>query len=133
MPDVTARIHGRSWMSAGHGGSCAVRLSELRLEPQSWWARIAADPEAVFCVEESALKVRLRGNVLAEVELRGGGLACRIAPEHLLLSHPGARTVLGAAGKAAMPGGSRALRIWLPITTMCGAGSAWLRTKERQS
>jgi hypothetical protein len=79
------------------------RLGELRLEPQSWWARIAADPEAVFCVEESAVRVRLRGNVLAEVELRGGGLTCRIAPEHLLLSHPGARTVLGAAGKAALP------------------------------
>ena len=80
------------------------RCNELRLVPESWWARIAADPEVVPCVEKSALKVRLRGNVLAEVELRGSGLQCRIAPEHLLLSHPGARTVLGAAGAAAEPG-----------------------------
>ena len=80
------------------------RLNALRLEPQNWWARIAADPEAVFCVEESALKVRLRGNDFLEVTLRGTGLQCRIAPEHLLLSHPGARTVLGDADAAAEPG-----------------------------
>ena len=79
------------------------RLNELRLEPQSWWARIAADPEAVFCGDESALKVRLRGNDFLEVRLRGTGLQCRIAPEHLLLSHPGARTVLGDAEGSAEP------------------------------
>lgn len=92
---------------SGAGGAwleLSRRCNALRLEPQSWWARIAADPEAVFCVEESSVRVRLRGNVLAEVELGGGGMQCRIAPEHLLLSHPGARAVLGAAGKAAMPG-----------------------------
>ena len=71
------------------------RCNELRLEKESWWARIVSDPEAVPCVEESAVTTRLRGNTFAEVELRGPGLQCRIAPEHLLLAHPGARTVLG--------------------------------------
>jgi hypothetical protein len=71
------------------------RCNELRLVKESWWARIVSDPEAVPYVEESAVKVRLRGNSFAEVELRGPGLQCRIAPEHLLLTHPGARTVLG--------------------------------------
>ncbi len=71
------------------------RCNELRLVRESWWARIVADPEAVPCVNESAVKVRLRGNSFAEVELRGAGLQCRVAPEHLLLTHPGARTVLG--------------------------------------
>jgi hypothetical protein len=96
-----------SWSELGAGGvwrELCARCNELRLVPESWWARIAADPEAVFCVEESAVRVRLRGSVLAEVELRGTGLQCRIAPEHLLLSHPGARAVLGDAGAAAEPG-----------------------------
>jgi len=79
------------------------RLNVLRLEPQNWWERVVADPEAVFCGEESALKVRLRGNDFLEVRLRGTGLQCRIAPEHLLLSHPGARTVLGDAKSPAEP------------------------------
>ena len=79
------------------------RCNELRLEPQSWWARIVADPEAVFRVEESAIAVRLRGNELAEVKLRGEGLHCRIAPEHLLFSHSGARTVLGDFSAAPEP------------------------------
>lgn len=71
------------------------RCNELGQDSRSWWARIVADPEVVPCVEESAVKVRLRGNALADVELRGAGLQCRIAPEHLLMSHPGTRTVLG--------------------------------------
>lgn len=79
------------------------RSNELRLEPKSWWARIAADSEAVFRVDESSVVVRLRGNDLAEVKLRDTGLHCRIAPEYLLLSHPGARTVLGDSDAAAEP------------------------------
>ncbi len=79
------------------------RCNESRLVPKSWWARIAVDPEAICRVDESSIAVRLRGSVLAEVALRGAGLHCRIAPEHLLLSHPGARTVLGDADDATEP------------------------------
>lgn len=101
MPEVEGR---NLWPELGAGGTwreLCRRLNALRLEPQNWWARIAADPEAVFCVEESALKVRLHGNDFLEVTLRGTGLHCRIAPEHLLLSHPGARIVLGDEDVAA--------------------------------
>lgn len=76
------------------------RCNELRLEPGSWWQRVVSDPEAVPRVDESSLTVRLRGNALAEVQLRGESLQCRIAPEHLLLSHPGSRAVLGDASAA---------------------------------
>jgi len=81
--------------SDGEWRELCRRCNELRLVPENWWARIVADPEVVPCVEESAVKVRLRGNAFAEVELRGAGVQCRIAPENLLLAHPGARTVLG--------------------------------------
>lgn len=100
-------LHSGSCPTAGSDGTwreLCRRCNELRLVPESWWARIVDDPEAVPCLEESALKVRLRGNVLVEVELRGSGLQCHIAPEHLLLSHPGSRAVLWDAGAAAEPG-----------------------------
>ena len=71
------------------------RCNELRRDPRSWWARIVGDAETVPRVDETGITVRLRGNVFAEVCLHGPALQCRIAPEHLLLSHPGARTVLG--------------------------------------
>lgn len=79
------------------------RCNESRLAPGSWWARIVSDPEAICRVDESSIEVRLRGNVLAEVGLRGAGLHCRIAPEYLLLSHPGARTVLADVQAASDP------------------------------
>ncbi len=96
-------IGGRVSGADGEWRELCRHCNELRLEPKSWWARIAADPEAVFRVEESSMVVRLRGNDLAEVKLRGEGLHCRIAPEYLLLSHPGARTVLDDSGVAAEP------------------------------
>lgn len=71
------------------------RCNELRRDPRSWWARIVGDVEAVPRVDETGITVRLRGNVFAEVCLHGPALQCRIAPEHLLLSHPGTRAVLG--------------------------------------
>jgi len=104
MPEVEGRSSLPKLDADGAWRELCRRLNALRLEPQNWWARIAADLEAVFCVEESALKVRLRGNDFLEVTLRGTGLQCRIAPEHLLLSHPGARTVLGDVCAAAEPG-----------------------------
>ncbi|SFJ12033.1 hypothetical protein SAMN04488082_101372 [Desulfomicrobium apsheronum] len=73
------------------------RCNELRLDPRSWWARIIGDVEAVPRVDETGITVRLRGNVFAEVCLHGPALQCRIAPEHLLLSHPGSMAVLGDA------------------------------------
>lgn len=103
-------LEGQDWgmgpelASDGQWRELCRRCNELRLLPESWWARMAADPEAVFCVGQAGVTVRLRGSVLAEVELRGAGLQCRIAPEHLLLSHPGARTVLGDEGAAGDPG-----------------------------
>ena len=89
--------------SGGEWRELCRRCNELRRDPESWWARIAADPEVIPCAQDSAVRVRLRGSVLAEVGLRGDGLQCRIAAEHLLLSHPGARTVLGDEGPAAQP------------------------------
>jgi hypothetical protein len=79
------------------------RCNELGLESGSWWQRVVSDPEAVPRVDESSLTVRLRGNALAEVQLRGEFLQCRIAPEHLLLSHPGEWVVLGDAPAASAP------------------------------
>lgn len=100
MPDVEAQYSCPELGSNGAWRELCRRCNELRLVPESWWARIAADPEAVFCVDGPGVRVRLHGNALAEVELRHAGLQCRIAPEHLLLSHPGARTVLGDEGAA---------------------------------
>lgn len=79
------------------------RCNELRLEQESWWERIVFDPEAVPRVDDSEVTMRLRGNDFAQVMLRGAALQCRIDPEHLLRSHPGARTVLGDAGAAPQP------------------------------
>ncbi len=75
----------------------------LSMERESWWERIVSDPEAVPRVDESEVTMRLRGNEFAQVRLRGAALQCHIDPEHLLLSHPGARTVLGDAGAAPQP------------------------------
>lgn len=90
--------------SDGEWRELCRRCNELRTLPESWWARMASDSEAVFCVDGPGVRVRLRGNVLAELELRGSGLQCRVEAEHLLLSHPGARTVLGDEGAAGEPG-----------------------------
>lgn len=97
MPELEGLHSGYCPETGSDGGwrELCRRCNELLLVKESWWARIVADPEAIFCVEESAVKVRLRGNAFADVELRGAGLQCRIAPEHLLLTHPGSRTVLG--------------------------------------
>lgn len=76
------------------------RCNALGTERESWWARIVSDPEIVPRVDDSEVTMRLRGNDFAQVRLRGETLQCRIDPEHLLLSHPGARTVLGDAQAA---------------------------------
>jgi hypothetical protein len=55
---------------------------------------MAADEEAVIRVDEHVVSVRLRGNAFVEIGLRGEEPQCRMAPEHLLLTHPGARVVL---------------------------------------
>ena len=81
---------------------CA-RCNDLTLEPDGWWRMIVSDPEVVPRVDESGITVRLRGNPFVEVRLRGRAPQCRIAPEHLLTSHPGARTVLGDAKTAEEP------------------------------
>lgn len=73
---------------------CA-RLNELsRAGEGGWWRRIADDGEAVIRVDGRAVVARLRGNAFAEIGLRGGEPQCRIAPEHLLLTHPGGRVML---------------------------------------
>lgn len=74
--------------------------NELLAVPGSWWQRITADREAVLRVDEDCIEVRLHGNVLLTVEPRGTGLHCRIAPEYLLLCHPGSRAVLCQEGCA---------------------------------
>lgn len=76
-------------------------LNRLRLDERSWWSAIVDDSEAVLRVDDSAVEVRIRGNVLAGIGLRGGEPQCRIEPEHLLLTHPGARVVLGSTETAA--------------------------------
>lgn len=73
---------------------CAV-LNGLRRVAGNWWRQMTEDDEAVPRVDESAVAVRIRGNVLAEISLCHGAPQCRIEPEHLLLAHPGARAVLG--------------------------------------
>ena len=77
-------------------GLCAG-LNRLRLEKGSWWGRMAEDGESVPRVDESTVTVRIRGNVLAEIGAGQGAPQCRIEAGHLLLAHPGARTVLGDA------------------------------------
>lgn len=72
---------------------CA-RLNALRAREGGWWNRMAADEEAVIRVDEHVVSVRLRGNAFVEIGLRGEEPQCRMAPEHLLLTHPGARVVL---------------------------------------
>lgn len=81
---------------------CAL-CNDLGLEPRGWWHRIISDPEAVPRVDGSGITVRLRGNPFVDVRLRGRAPQCRIAPEHLLLSHPGARTVLDEAETVTEP------------------------------
>lgn len=70
-------------------------LNRLRREEGSWWGAIADDREAVPRVDASAVTVRISGNILVEVGLRHGAPQCRIESGHLLLSHPGGKTVLG--------------------------------------
>lgn len=70
-------------------------LNRLRRDEGGWWSKIEADAEAVPRIDVSGVVVRLRGNVFAEIGLRGGEPQCRIEPGHLLLTHPGGRTVLG--------------------------------------
>ncbi len=72
---------------------CA-RLNELRVREGTWWSRMAADDEALIRVDTESVMVRLRGNRFAEIGLLGDEPQCRMAPEHLLLTHPGARVVL---------------------------------------
>ena len=73
---------------------CTV-LNALRREAGSWWGAMADDRETVPRVDESAVTMRLCGNVLAEVGLRHGAPQCRMEPAHLLLTHPGAKIPLG--------------------------------------
>lgn len=81
---------------------CA-RCNDLGQEQGGWWRRIVSDPEAVPRVDESGITVRLRGNPFVVVQLRGRTPLCRIAPEHLFMAHPGARTVLGEVKTAGEP------------------------------
>ena len=80
-----------------------LHCNALSAERESWWARIVFDPEVVPRVDDSGVTMRLRGNDFAQVRLGGAALQCRIDPEHLLLSHPGARTVLGAVEATPQP------------------------------
>lgn len=70
----------------------------LRTDPDSWWSRVLADPEAVPRVDEDALVIRLRGHEFLEARLEGGRLACRIRHEYLIPALPGSRAVLTADG-----------------------------------
>lgn len=72
-----------------------LHLNELRREEGGWWSKVVTDPEAVTRVDESGIAVRLHGNLFVEIGLRGGEPQCRIEPEHLLLTHPGGKAVLG--------------------------------------
>ncbi|HCU69038.1 MAG TPA: hypothetical protein DGF30_07385, partial [Desulfomicrobium sp.] len=69
-------------------------LNRLHLDEKSWWNAIVEDREAVLRVDDSAVEVRIRGNVLAVIGMGGGEPQCRIEPGHLLLTHPGSRVVL---------------------------------------
>lgn len=70
------------------------RCNILCASPGSWWHTILSDPEAVPLVEADGISVRLRGNLLLRVELRGQGVHCRVPPEYLLRVHPGSLAVL---------------------------------------
>lgn len=79
------------------------RLNDLAATSDSWWQKIVADPDTVVRVDGASIEVRLRGTVLVTVEPHGDGVRCRIAPEFLLRSHPGARAVLTADGLVPEP------------------------------
>lgn len=92
MPEQIPPLSPSCLMPAWHG--LCRRLNGMRLDENGWWHRLVSDREAVFRVDESEIAMRLHGNVFAEIGLRDGTPQCRIEPEHLLLGHPGARTVL---------------------------------------
>lgn len=96
-PRIAPESSGSSRMEDSEWDELVRLCNALYLLPDSWWHRVASDQEAVLCVDGPCLRVRLRGTDFVEVFLRGAGLGCRIAPEHLLHGHPGQRVVLGAA------------------------------------
>lgn len=70
------------------------RCNERYAAPDSWWRTLLSDPEIIARVDADGITLRLRGNLLARVELHGQGLHCRIPPEYLVRIHPGSLTVL---------------------------------------
>lgn len=70
------------------------RCNELYAAPDSWWRTVLSDPEVIVRVDREAVSLRLRGNLLLRVELRGEGLHCRVPSEYLLRRHPGSLSVL---------------------------------------
>lgn len=70
------------------------RCNILYTSTGSWWHTVLSDPEAVPRVDADSISVRLRGNLLLRVELRGKKIHCRVPPEYLLRVHPGSLAVL---------------------------------------
>lgn len=79
------------------------RCNELYAVPDSWWRTVLADPEVIVRVDRDAVSLRLRGNLLLRVELRGRGLHCRVPSEYLLRRHPGSLSVLCEEASPAPP------------------------------
>ncbi|MDO4767807.1 MAG: hypothetical protein Q4B25_06620 [Pseudomonadota bacterium] len=79
------------------------RCNELYAVPDSWWRTVLADPEVIVRVDREAVSLRLRGNLLLRVELRGRGLHCRVPSEYLLRHHPGSLSVLCEEASPAPP------------------------------
>jgi hypothetical protein len=72
---------------------CQV-CNTLYQDKNSWWYRIAHDPQIVPRVDENCITLRLGGIEFLILEPRGTGVHGRMAPEFLLRTHPGSRFVL---------------------------------------
>lgn len=66
----------------------------LYQDKNSWWSRIAHDPQIVPRVDKNSITLRLGGVEFLILEPRGTGVHGRIAPEFLLCTHPGSRFAL---------------------------------------
>lgn len=80
-------------MSTDMTGLCAC-CNSLAGHRDSWWSCLLGDRDIVPRVDTDGIAVRLHGTDFLRIERRGTGLHCRIAPEFLLRTHVGARSVV---------------------------------------